>query len=55
LAGLRVGVWPDADAVRRLTQTTTPLMPRLDEAQRRQRLAEWHRAVRAVIEYYQEG
>jgi glycerol kinase len=54
LAGLRVGVWPDADAVRRLTQTTAPLTPRLDEAPRRQRLAEWHRAVRAVIEYYQE-
>ncbi len=52
LAGLHAGVWSDTDAVRRLTQTTAPYTPRLSETERAQYLATWHRAVRAVIEFY---
>jgi glycerol kinase len=52
LAGLHAGVWPNVEAIRRLTQTTAPYVPRLDESTRQKRLGEWHRAVRTVIEFY---
>jgi glycerol kinase len=52
LAGLRVGVWPDLDSLRRLAMVGREFAPRLGEDQRRRRLAEWHRAVQAVIAFY---
>jgi glycerol kinase len=52
LAGLHAGVWPDLDALRRLSSQTRQFAPRLDEAERRRRLDLWHRAVRAVIAFY---
>jgi glycerol kinase len=52
LAGLHVGIWSSADDIRRLTQTTAPYVPRIDELRRQRRLAEWRRAVQAVIEFY---
>jgi glycerol kinase len=55
LAGLCAGVWPDTDAIRRLTQTSAAYEPRLGEAERQERRAYWHRAVRAVVEFYRQN
>ena len=52
LAGLRAGVWPDVESLRRLPQDTKAFEPRWPEGKRQQRLREWRRAVRAVVEYY---
>jgi glycerol kinase len=52
LAGLRAGVWPDLDALRRLGGEPRRFTPRLDPAERQRRLAGWQRAVRAVIGFY---
>ena len=50
-----MGVWPDLDSLRRLPQEGHEYRPRLPEEQRRRRLAEWHRAVQAVIAFYTGG
>jgi glycerol kinase len=55
LAGLRAGVWPDVEALRRLAPAARRFEPRLDEAERRRRRDLWHRAVRAVIAFYTGG
>jgi glycerol kinase len=55
LAGLRAGVWPDLESLRRLPQEGRTFAPRLPEEQRQRRLAEWHRAVQAVIAFYSSG
>jgi glycerol kinase len=52
LAGLKSGVWPDLEALRRLGTAARRFEPRLGEEQRRQRLAQWRRAVQAVIAFY---
>jgi glycerol kinase len=52
LAGLHAGVWPDEEALRNLTQASAPYLPRMPEPRRRSRLAEWHRAVQAVVAFY---
>jgi glycerol kinase len=52
LAGLRAGVWPDLDSLRRLPQDGQRFMPRLPPDVRRRRLAEWRRAVQSVIAFY---
>lgn len=52
LAGLRVGVWPDLDSLGRLTQEATRFEPHMPEAERRRRLAQWRKAVQAVIAFY---
>jgi len=54
LAGLGVGIWPDEDSVRRLTHSTVPYQPRTSAPERQQRLAYWHKAVRAVVDFYRE-
>jgi glycerol kinase len=52
LAGLRAGVWPDAEALRRLPFDSRRFEPRLNEEERRKRLWQWRKAVKAVIAYY---
>jgi glycerol kinase len=52
LAGLRVGVWPDQDTLRRLAGQGRSFSPRWSDVERSRRLADWRRAVRAVIAYY---
>jgi glycerol kinase len=52
LAGLKAGVWPNVEALRRLPQQTRRFDPRLSPQQRRRRVDEWHRAVQAVIGFY---
>jgi glycerol kinase len=52
LAGLHAGLWPDLDSLRRLPQEGKIFEPRRPEEERRRRLAEWRRAVQAVIAFY---
>jgi glycerol kinase len=52
LAGLRVGLWPDLDTLRRLPQGERRFEPRCRKEERQRRLAEWRRAVQAVIAFY---
>jgi glycerol kinase len=52
LAGLRAGVWPDLDSLRRLGQEARRFDPQWSGDERRQYLARWRRAVQAVIAFY---
>ncbi|HLN26297.1 MAG TPA: glycerol kinase GlpK [Gemmataceae bacterium] len=52
LAGLHVGVWPNLESLRRLPQQTQTFKPVLPDNERQRRLADWRRAVKAVISYY---
>jgi glycerol kinase len=52
LAGLRAGIWPDLDSLRRLPQGGKRFEPRMTAAERQRRLVEWRRAVQAVIAFY---
>jgi glycerol kinase len=52
LAGLKAGLWPDLEALRRLPDHGRRFEPRLPEQTRQRRLTEWQRAVKAVIEFY---
>jgi glycerol kinase len=54
LAGLRAGVWPGLDALRKLTGEMRRFEPRWSEEDRRRRLSRWRRAVQAVIAFYRE-
>jgi glycerol kinase len=55
LAGLRAGVWRDLDSLRAMMKEARRFQPRLPDADRRQRLTQWRRAVRAVIDFYREN
>jgi glycerol kinase len=52
LAGLKVGIWKDTAAVRKLTQEGKTFVPKMSEDERKRRLIDWRRAVRAVIAFY---
>jgi glycerol kinase len=52
LAGLHVGVWPDLDHLRQLAQEERRFEPHWSGTERRHKLAEWRRAVQAVIDFY---
>jgi glycerol kinase len=52
LAGLKAGIWPDQESLRRLVSQDRTFKPRLSEEERQRRLSRWRRAVRAVIGYY---
>jgi glycerol kinase len=52
LAGLHVGVWPDLESLRRLPQEGRRFEPQLPADERHRRLAQWRRAVQAVIAFY---
>jgi glycerol kinase len=54
LAGLQAGVWPDLAALRRLAADARTFTPRMPEKERGRRLAQWRRAVQAVIAFYSE-
>ena len=54
LAGWKAGVWPDLDGLRRLAENARTFTPTLSAAERERRLAQWRRAVRAVIAFYTE-
>ena len=53
LAGLKVGLWPNLEALRQLLPPVTTFSPALAEDQRYQRLQQWRKAVQAVIRFYQ--
>ena len=52
LAGLKAGVWPDLDSLRRLSQEEHEFGPKMTTPERERRLKEWRRAVQAVIAFY---
>lgn len=55
LAGLKVGVWKDVDALRLLTQEGKTWTPTMNENERQQRIAQWRRAVQATIGFYAQA
>jgi glycerol kinase len=54
LAGLRAGIWPDLDSLRRLGREVQRFDPQWGDDERRRRLTQWRKAVRAVIAFYAE-
>ena len=52
LAGLKAGVWKDLETLRKLPRQDRRFEPHLSEAVRKRRVAEWRRAVQAVIAFY---
>ncbi len=54
LAGLQAGVWPNLDALRRLTQAGGRFDPTWDAATRTQKQSQWRHAVRTVIAYHSQ-
>jgi glycerol kinase len=52
LAGLRAGVWPELDSLRRLGQPARRFEPHWSADERGRHLAQWRRAVKAVIAFY---
>ena len=52
LAGLKAGVWKGVDALRKLPRQDRRFEPHLSESDRKRRVAEWRRAVKAVIDFY---
>jgi glycerol kinase len=52
LAGLRLGVWKSQDDLRKIVATGRRFTPALPAVERERRLAQWRRAVKAVIEFY---
>ncbi len=53
LAGLKVGLWPDLETLRRMVQEPRTFEPHLDGATRQRRVEQWRKAVQAVIGFYQ--
>lgn len=54
LAGLKAGIWPNLDSLRRLAKDARRFTPDLSAKERNQRLARWRKAVQAVIAFYRE-
>jgi glycerol kinase len=54
LAGLRVGVWPDLDALRALARDAKRFEPNLPAEDRLRRLNRWRRAVSTIIEFHEK-
>jgi glycerol kinase len=52
LAGLRAGVWPDLDSLRRLGRPPRLFDPQWSADERGRRLARWRKAVGAVVAFY---
>lgn len=49
LAGLSVGVWKDFEQIRALRHTEASYLPAMDEAERKEKLKRWHRAVERTL------
>jgi len=54
LAGLHAGLWPDLDSLRRLGREARRFDPQWSDDERRRRLVQWRKAVKAVIAFYTE-
>jgi glycerol kinase len=52
LAGLNVGIWPDLNRLRQMSGTRHLFQTRWSDEQRQARMAQWRRAVQAVIGFY---
>ena len=55
LAGLRAGIWPDLNSLRKLATSGRRFDPNMAEPERRRALERWRRAVAAVIAFYRDG
>lgn len=53
LAGLKVGYWPNLDALRALLTSGQRFEPRIQSEERAQRRKAWQKAVKAVVDFYQ--
>ena len=54
LAGFKMGIWPNLETLRKMVAEPRAFAPRLVEETRRQKVAEWRKAVDAVIVFYQK-
>ncbi len=52
LAGLKAGVWPGEEGLKKLTAGGKTFTPRLEAGERSRRLTRWRKAVQAVIGFY---
>ena len=52
LAGLKAGIWPDLDALRRLPRAEQRFDPRLAKPERQARVQGWRRAVATTVRHY---
>lgn len=52
LAGLQVGLWPNPASLRALIGSPNRFTPRMSEADRRRRRADWTKAIEAVVRFY---
>lgn len=52
LAGLNVGVWPDLQALQKLTRSGQRFLSQMEEAERTSKVNRWRRAVQATIAFY---
>jgi glycerol kinase len=52
LAGLQIGIWPNVQSLRQLTQEPREIQPRVSADERSRRIEQWRKAVRAVIDFY---
>jgi glycerol kinase len=52
LAGLKAGVWPGLDSLRKLVPAAARFEPKIAAGERQARLTQWRRAVQAVIAFY---
>jgi glycerol kinase len=52
LAGLKAGVWSSLDSLRKLVPPAQRFGPKIAASERQARLAQWRRAVQAVIAFY---
>jgi glycerol kinase len=55
LAGLRLGVWPNLESLRKLARASRTFEPKLPPPDRQRRLNRWKRAVRAIVEFHQSS
>jgi glycerol kinase len=55
LAGLHAKVWKNLDALRAMLEESRQFTPQWPQTDRRRRVAEWRKAVQAVISFYQDG
>jgi len=52
LAGLRIGLWPNAQNLRGLIQEAKRYQPRMSPDEKDRQLRQWRKAVRTVIDFY---
>ncbi len=52
MAGLGVGIWKDLDDLKKIEQKYQTFEPKMSDADRQKKLAEWKKAIHAVLDVY---